>query len=40
VPAKAAEVGVVITHEGAFPIGWFIADYDTWFRKPPVARLQ
>lgn len=40
VPADAAEVGAVITHEGGFPIGWFIVGYDTWFRKPPVVRLQ
>ena len=40
VPAEAAEVSVAITHEGGFPIGWFIVGYDTWFRKPPVARLQ
>jgi hypothetical protein len=40
VPAQAAEVGVVITHEGGFPIAWFIIGYDTWFRKPPVAKLQ
>ena len=39
VPAGAGEVGAVITHEGGFPIGWLIVGYDTWFRKPPVARL-
>jgi hypothetical protein len=31
VPAEAPEVGVVITHEGGFPIGWFIVGYNTWF---------
>jgi hypothetical protein len=40
VPAEATEVSVVITHEGGFPIGWFIVGYDTWFRKPPVAKLD
>jgi hypothetical protein len=39
-PAEARDVGAVITHEGGFPIGWFIIGYDTWFRKPPVVRLQ
>lgn len=39
-PANAAEVAAVITHEGGFPIGWFIVGYDTWFRKPPIVRLQ
>ncbi|HUJ32073.1 MAG TPA: hypothetical protein VLY23_12385 [Candidatus Acidoferrum sp.] len=40
VPADAAGVGLVITREGGFPIGWLIIGYDTWFRKPPLARLQ
>lgn len=40
VPTGAAGVGVVIAHEGGFPIGWFIIGYDTWFRKPPIIRLQ
>jgi hypothetical protein len=35
VPGSAKGVSVVITHEGGFPIGWFIIGYDTWFRKPP-----
>ncbi len=39
-PADAAGVGLVITHEGGFPIGWFIVGYDTWFRKPAMAPLQ
>jgi hypothetical protein len=39
VPADAADVGVVIAHEGGFPIGWFILGYDTWFRKPPLTKL-
>jgi hypothetical protein len=40
VPAEASGVGVVIAHEGGFPIGWFIIGYDTWFRKPPVVRVD
>ncbi len=39
VPAEAKVLGLVITHEGGFPIGWFIIGYDTWFRKPAVVRL-
>jgi hypothetical protein len=39
VPVDAADVGAVITHEGGFPIGWFIIGYDTWFRKPPITAL-
>jgi hypothetical protein len=39
VPRDARGLGVVVTHEGGFPIGWLIIDYDTWFRKPPIVRL-
>ncbi len=39
VPAAARELGLVITHQGGFPIGWFIIGYNTWFRKPPVIPL-
>ncbi len=39
VPAEAAGVSAVIAHEGGFPIGWFIIDYDTWFRSPPLIPL-
>jgi hypothetical protein len=39
VPPAARELGLVITHEGGFPIGWFIIGYNTWFRKPPVIPL-
>jgi hypothetical protein len=38
VPTEAQDVGAVVTHEGGFPIGWFIIGYDTWFRKPPIVR--
>ena len=40
VPPETGGVGAVIAHEGGFPIGWFIIGYDTWFRKPPIVRLQ
>ena len=40
VPAAAREVGAVVTHEGGFPIGWFIVGYDTWFRRPTVTPLS
>jgi len=40
VPAQAKNVGLVIAHEGGFPIGWFIIGYDTWFRKPAVIRIS
>ena len=39
VPADAHSPGVVIAHEGGFPIGWFIIGYETWFRKPAIVRL-
>jgi len=39
VPADAHEPGLVITHEGGFPIGWFIVGYETWFHKPAIVRL-
>ena len=40
VPAGAKHVGVVVAHEGGFPIGWFIIGYDTWFRKRAVVPLE
>jgi hypothetical protein len=40
VPADARELGLVIDHEGGFPIGWFIAGYETWFHKPTIVRLS
>jgi hypothetical protein len=39
VPVGARDVGAVVTHEGGFPIGWFIRGYDTWFRQPSVTPL-
>jgi predicted outer membrane lipoprotein len=40
VPAEAKDLGLVVAHEGGFPIGWFIIGYDTWFQKPAILRLQ
>ena len=40
VPSAATDVGLVIAHEGGFPIGWFIIGYDTWFRKPAAVELR
>lgn len=40
VPADAREPGLVIAHEGGFPIGWFIIGDDAWFHKAPIVRLQ
>ena len=40
IPENAKGVSAVITHEGGFPTGWFIIDYDTWFRKPPLVPLS
>ncbi len=39
-PADARDVGLIITHEGGFPIGWFIIGYDTWFHKPALVPLR
>jgi hypothetical protein len=40
VPADASDVGLVVAHEGGFPIGWLIIGYSTWFRKAPVIELR
>jgi len=40
VPTGATISGAVVTHEGGFPIGWFIIGYDSWFRKPAVTPLR
>jgi hypothetical protein len=40
IPENAKGVGAVITHEGGFPIRWFIIGYDTWFRKRPLVPLS
>ena len=38
VPASAADLGLVIAHEGGFPITWFIIGQGP-IRKPPVVWL-
>jgi hypothetical protein len=30
----------VYTHEGGFPIGWFIISEGGWFQKPPIVWLN
>jgi hypothetical protein len=39
-PPDAREPGLVIAHEGGFPIGWFIIGDETWFHKPTIVRLH
>ncbi len=39
IPQSATGISAVVTHEGGFPIGWFIIGYDSWFRKPPLVSL-
>ncbi len=38
-PAGADNVGLVITHEGGFPIQWFILG-EGLFRKPPLIQIE
>ena len=40
IPSGVRILGVVITHHGGFPIGWFVIGYDTWLRKPTIVPLQ
>ena len=40
VPADAHDLGLVIAHEGGFPIGRFIIGDEAWFHKPAILRLQ
>ncbi len=39
VPTDARVLGAVLTHEGGFPIQWFIVGYESWFRKPTIVLL-
>ncbi len=39
-PGNARGAGLVLRHEGGFPIGWFIVGYETWFRAPTLLRLE
>src|SRR6266568_7679139 len=40
IPRDARGLGLVYTHEGGFPIGWFIISEGGWFQKPPLVRLD
>ena len=37
VPADAQGIGVVIAHEGGFPVRWLIIGEEGWFRKPTIV---
>jgi len=37
-PADATEVGLVYTHEGGFPIRWFVIGEGGWFAHEPLVR--
>jgi hypothetical protein len=39
-PGDAHSPGLVVTHAGGFPIGWFIVGYETWFHKPAIVALR
>jgi hypothetical protein len=39
VPRDTPNLGLIYTHQGGFPIGWFIITEGGWFQKPPVVRL-
>jgi hypothetical protein len=39
-PANADGLGVVVTHEGGFPISWFLIGYENWFRKPAITPIS
>ncbi len=39
VPAGIRVAGLIIDHEGGFPIGCFIIGDETWFHKPTLVRL-
>jgi hypothetical protein len=40
VPRVTPNLGLIYTHQGGFPIGWFIIAEGGWFQKPPVVRLN
>lgn len=40
VPPGTSVLGLVVTHEGGFPIAWFLIGYDSWFRLPTVIELE
>ena len=40
VPPSAQDLGLIYTHQGGFPIGWFIITEGGWFQEPPIVRLN
>jgi hypothetical protein len=40
VPRDTPHLDLVYTHQGGFPIGWFIITEGGWFQAPPVVRLN
>ena len=40
VPRDAQALGLVYTHEGGFPIGWFVISEGGWFQQPPIVRFD
>jgi hypothetical protein len=40
VPRDTPNLGLIYTHQGGFPVGWFIITEGGWFQKPPVVRLN
>ncbi len=38
-PPDARGGGLIYTHEGGFPIGWFIIGENHWFHGPDIVRL-
>jgi hypothetical protein len=40
VPRDAQSLGLVYTHEGGFPIGWFVISEGGWFQRPPIVRFD
>jgi hypothetical protein len=40
VPRDAHALGLVYTHEGGFPIGWFVISEGGWFQQPPIVRFD
>ena len=40
IPPDAHDFGLIYTHEGGFPINWFIITEGGWFQKPPIVRFN
>lgn len=39
VPRDTPNLGLIYTHQGGFPIGWFIITEGGWFQEPPIVRV-